>query len=118
MKTNWLFRELLRGPYICLCLSQKDLDRVTKYLGCAKESFPKSGGKCTIFSLKDKLTCVIQINHSKLHVSIGLIAHEASHVVDAYLKSINEPAAGEEIRAYIFQSIVQTLYIELAKRIK
>lgn len=40
---------------------------------------------------------------------IGLLAHEAAHVVRAYLESIGETSPSEEMQAYVTGAVVQEL---------
>lgn len=65
----------------------------------------------------NKSTYIVFIDIEKDSISliskIGLIAHEATHVVQFILEDIGEDNAGREIEAYLIQKIVQNIIDEL-----
>ena len=118
---KWLDRAVLHGAYLCLCLTQKDFDRVNKHLKCSPEEFPTDHGRCYTYERKNKITCVIAIgdaNNLFLSEAVGILTHEATHVKQAILEQMNETKPGHEMEAYILQNIIQTLFKEFLRQTK
>lgn len=112
-RVNWLNRDLIKGPYLCLVKTKTEWDAAFKQLKVAPEHFPESHGRCVTFAGPTGELCavvLIQCGDTRTSIEIaGLIVHEAVHVVQAYFRHIGEMAPGEEIQAYSTQIVAQRL---------
>lgn len=115
----WLNRSLLDGPYLALCKSQKQFDKVLKHIGIDKATacpFVNAGadGTTHTFEAKDGgLVCIVCLNvdESKtLNQIHGLLVHEAVHVWQNFTASIGESNPSWEFEAYSIQGIAQRLF--------
>lgn len=117
---KWLPRSLFNGPYLCLCLSNKDLKKVNKHLKTSL-AWPSANGSCYQLESNDKVTCVVCLNsvlgHS-IEALVGILTHEATHVVDDTFSFIGEKEPSKEFRAYSMQNVTQTLFEELLRRVE
>jgi hypothetical protein len=117
MSINWLDRNLAApGPYLCLCLSQKDYEKAFRYLGVdifAPWINQNAQATTHLFSSKDgELAAVVCLgNYSSLTAvqTAALLVHEAVHVWQAYCDFYGEKQPGAEQEAYAIQSISQSL---------
>lgn len=113
----------LKGPYLALCLSQKELDKILHKLGKSRGVFPVSGA--CVLTLENQstgelvaLVCVskkAQKNNNPVELA-GLLVHEAVHVWQAYARDIGEEKPGDEQEAYAIQAVSQELLDEYARR--
>lgn len=127
MKTKWLNRQIAPSlPYLTLCLSQEEFDRVLKYIKYTKEKLPfvTDGYDAKVYHLNhedgDKI-CVVcmKIDKTKSVVQhISLLVHESMHIWREYKESINENYPAAEQEAYAVQFISQELITEYLVRIK
>ena len=124
-KTNWLDRRTgPSGPYICLCLSQKEFDTALDHCGITTE-YPwlSKGFPGKMHQLKDKkgeLLCIVCIDTKAIDdpISIAcLIVHEAVHIWQHYIDSLNEHNPGIEQEAYAIQYFSEVLIREYRRRI-
>ena len=89
MKTEWLERGVIQLPRLCLCLSEKDFKRVWKERGVPQAvKWVTEGCSATCHTIEDAdekvvcaIVCVDVENANDAVGLIGLIAHEAMHVV-------------------------------------
>ena len=122
---KWLDRRVAKlGPYLTLCLSEKELHSASKKLTHSKIEFPITGAQCSTFcSQKTGELCAIvsvsqqsQNKNSSIELA-GLLIHEAVHVWQAYVENLGEVRHGDEQEAYAIQGISQELLAEYARRI-
>jgi len=124
-RTHWLDRRIAApGPFLTLCLSQAEFDRV---LGENKVKFPSAyvyaGADATthIHSTLKGTVCIVCLSDYEGRDPIevaGLLVHEAVHVWQEYAAGIGERNPGVEQEAYAIQSIAQELMAEFARRTK
>ena len=126
MKTKWLDRRIASpGPYLALCLSQKEFDAALKYLN-VKHAAPyvNEGADATAHHLtngKDEAVTLVCIRDFKDRNSVevaGMLVHEAVHVWQNYCQDIGEREPGKEQEAYAIQNISQELMSEFARRMR
>lgn len=110
---NWLNRDLIKGPYLCLVNTKAEWDAAFKHCRLNPDPFPESAGRCVTFAGHSGELCAIVLIHKQQDRNgieiAGLIVHEAVHVVQAYFRHIGEVAPGEEIQAYSTQIVAQRL---------
>ena len=124
-KCEWLERYWIVGPYLCLCLNEKDykgkLDEI-KVSQKYREKFTANGADAqTHFYYKDgkSTACVITLlNWKKKSICsiFSLLAHEAMHVFQDKMKDINESDPGKEFEAYAIQSISLQLFCSFCEQ--
>lgn len=118
--TKWLDRSLINGPYLCLCLTEADLKKVSRRFKTTLD-WPDNSGACYTLESGDKLACVVTLRNvvgASLEGIIGLLAHEATHVKQSTMKFIVEKAPSSEFEAYTMQNITQNLLEELLRRVE
>ena len=130
MKTEYLDRTLLRtNRYYCLCLSEKQFHKELTRLGIKKNKHPdfvkKWFGACVHYIDQDKSNnkiAVVCIDTSRKDVNkleiYALLTHEAVHIWQDTVESINEDYPGHETEAYAIQNIALELMSSYKKQIK
>ena len=115
-KINWLSRVGLPLPYYCLCLNEKQFNKVLKHLKVKdKPDFLKNDYcNATVhhFQFSGKLACVVCLGDTKdRHITeiYGLLIHESVHIYQEFLNFIGERQTGIETEAYLIQTISQNL---------
>lgn len=123
MRTKWLSKTLIEGPHLSLCLTEKELKILYKECEIEKDtySFPapgcgytleveaEGGGVITVVVLGDTA------GMEEVEV-LGLLVHEASHVVDAFFTYIQETKPSDEFKAYCLQSTAMKLIEEYNRK--
>jgi len=124
MKTRWLDRSLMFGPYTALCLSYEEYVKLLSTKGKIPigRITPKwsSAGRCEVIDSPKGLICVIVIQDfigKNLVEVIGLLNHEASHAMESYYDDIGERCPSAEFRAYSYQAMTQNLIEEFISRV-
>ena len=126
MKIKWLDRRMANpGPYLCLCLSEKEYKQALRHLKVNSDEAwiktPHADATAHLMSTQDgKHTCIIclRVKPDTTPVEIaGLLVHEAVHVVQNYFIHIGEDYPGKEQEAYAIQCVSQELMAEYARRI-
>lgn len=119
MKVHWLDRTLITGPYLCLCKTEAEL--LAAYKHCKMDypldddlRFPSRGSASTI-QLENpdgELVVIVTVGdrsgYSKEETS-AILAHEATHVAEAFFEHIKEKTPSSEFRAYCMQAILEKL---------
>jgi len=128
MKTKWLERSLVVGPYIALVTSQAEFNNVLKSCGTRAEKFgpwlKTDSCNATVHWLEDlagKRVCVVAIQGDSGRTGIeiaGLLVHEAVHIFQIHCQDIGESEPSMEFEAYSIQSISQQLMWEYERRLK
>jgi len=119
MKATWLDRTLITGPYLCLCKTEEEL--IAAYKHCKMSypldddlRFPGTGGASTIqlTNPDGELVVIVTIGdrtgYSREETS-AIIAHEATHVIEAFFDHIKEEKPSSEFRAYCMQAVIEKL---------
>lgn len=126
MDTNrWLSRGLVYGPYLCLCLTQEDLDEAMDHCHVPRVEPRNSDGTCYVLEKpgNNGLVCAIWINPDRivgreLSDILGLIVHEATHVKQHIMEHFGEDKPSVEFEAYTIQNIFNTLADEFMSRVQ
>lgn len=123
-KTKWLDRRVAaQGPFLCLCLSQQELNAATRHLNTPSLEWLNRGANATthFFDNDGRVTaavCLGAVDGKDGQQIAALLVHEAVHVWQAYAESIGEHNPAKEQEAYAIQCISQELMTEYARRIK
>lgn len=122
----WLDRRVSApGPYLALCLSEREFRKVIRRLKHHGEHVewvkrPSDARMYTFPHYKDgSPVCVVGLRSTKGRSAVeiaGLLVHEAVHVWQEYREHINERYPAAEQEAYGIQSIAQELLAEYARR--
>lgn len=126
MKSEWLNRYAAPPlPYFTLCLSEKEYKAVLKYLKVKDDSpwvNPNAQATTHLLENKDKneaaIVCIKDWQNKEPYLVASLLVHEAVHIWQSYLRSINETAPGSEQEAYGIQLISQELFFEFNRRMQ
>lgn len=124
-KVNWLDRDLIRGPYLTLCLSQAEFEAAAADCGLN----PSQVGEYLLGAharthvmrnTKGDLVCIVcsSKSHPDPIAMVGLLVHEAVHVFQEYCLAIGERMPSQEFEAYSIQIISQQLLWEYARRLE
>ncbi len=125
MTVKWLDRRVAKpGPYLALCLSEKDFLAAMKH--CKIKQPPDwiktpRAHATTHFLASDNgdTVCVICMRswegRDPIEVA-GLLIHEAVHVWQEYAAVMGEQNPGSEQEAYAIQAIAQELMAEFARQ--
>jgi hypothetical protein len=124
-KIRWLDRDIVIGPYLTLTLTQEETIAAYKHLA-PKEFNPEtsikySAGVTYSFYRDDKLAIIVALDNwakRDLPSIIGLIIHEASHVIDIFMETIGETTPSSEFKAYSIQNVSQILIEEFLERVQ
>lgn len=126
-KYRWLNRRIAHpGPYLTLCLSEKEFEHAIKHLKI-KEHFswirtPQADATAHHFSNPDgHSACVVCLRNYEGRDPVevaGLLIHEAVHVWQEYCEWIGEQNPAREQEAYAIQAISQELLAEFARRMR
>jgi hypothetical protein len=126
MKTNWLSRSLITGPYVALVLSQKECDQAFFDCGLPQNDWgpwiKTAHADATVhyFDHRDGgLACVVAIRPKDGVTGIqiaSLLVHEAVHIWQQFRAHIGEGSPSSEFEAYSIQSIAQELMVAYADR--
>lgn len=125
-KRLWLNRDLLRGPYLAMCLTQPQYKAAMAHMRIENPPSMFGTEHChasthVLVNPDGDLACVVTLRptagRSGTEVA-GLLVHEAVHVWQAWCKHVGEDEPGDETEAYAIQWISQQLmdaYINLTK---
>ncbi|MGZ8497402.1 MAG: hypothetical protein ACXWXL_03265 [Candidatus Binatia bacterium] len=115
----WLDRSLIEGPYLRLCVNEKQYRKAMKDLNVDKKDSPEfvtQGFGATTHTFTrfcGKLAGVVCLSEpgDKTQEQIyALLVHEAVHVWQAFRQSIGENSPSSEFEAYSIQTISQRLF--------
>lgn len=126
MKLNWLDRRISApGPFLCLCLNEKEYKAAMKHL--QQESFSRwiktDQADATAHHVwsKNGIAVVVCLNgyegRNPVEVA-GLLVHEAVHAWQEWCDFYGETNPGREQEAYAVQSIAQELMAEFSRRME
>ncbi len=115
-------RDLIEGPYLCLCTSQQQFDRVMRKFKLPSREYLNPGADATCHHLNNghnELVCVVCVEPaSRDPVAVcALLVHEAVHVFQEWCITRGEHAPSREFEAYSIQSISQRLMAAYRKQV-
>lgn len=126
MKTKWLDRDLITGPYIALVLSEAEYGRAMKECGIAWADQPPwiltAHADATVHHLRnpskeDVHIVAVRVRDGIAGVQVAaMLVHEAVHIWQWYKKRIGEKKPSKEFEAYSIQCISQRLMQAYADR--
>lgn len=118
--TAWCDRTLIKGDFVGLALTEKSFHKSLKQLGIPRKEWPKpwvsAGSDATCHHLKASggarahIVCMIGWEKTKKSQVYGLLAHEAVHLKQEFMRSINEHEPSAEFEAYVVQNLTQGLW--------
>ena len=117
---KWCSRELITGPYLALCTTEKDFHKALKKLGVPVADWshwidPDAHARTHALTAKGKFCCIVCIEANPEGILpaqiVALLAHEAVHVKQKYMEFIGERDPSPEFEAYVVQNIVQELVL-------
>jgi hypothetical protein len=122
---KWLDRRIARpGPYLCLCLSEKEYKTAMKHCGLEVDHvWLNDNANATTHLLRNQkreLCCIVCLGdvEGRLPIEVaGILIHEAVHVWQEYCADIGETHPASEQEAYAIQSVSQELLAEFARRL-
>ena len=118
---NWLCRDLIIGPYFCLCQDEKSFKKALKHLNIKKADRPEflsaTHVSATVHFFEDKaaltaIVCLGDTSGATPNEIVGLLIHEAVHIWQYFKEHIGETHPSKEFEAYSIQSIAQALISE------
>ena len=125
VKPRWLDRRISApGPYLCLCLSEKEYKAAMRHL--QQEQYgvwirtPQADATSHHVWTRNGMAVVVCLNNieHKTPVEIaGLLVHESVHAWQEWCDFYGELAPGKEQEAYAIQAISQELMADYARRI-
>ena len=119
MKTKWLDRELITGPYIALVLSEKGFHAAMRHCKIPKtersnwiKSPSADATAHTLINPSGDLCCIVALRRKPNmdpNGVVGLLVHESVHIWQQFKAHIGENNPSSEFEAYVIQSIAQRL---------
>jgi len=115
---KWINRDLIIGPYYCLCKTEKEFKKALKHLHIKKKERPDflktthCNATVHFFEADGKLSSVVCLGNTEgIEPSeiVGLLIHEAVHIWQEFKESIGEKYPSREFEAYSIQTIAQRL---------
>lgn len=103
----------------CVCVTEKDMQRVGKDLGCEVSTDRNYGG--AVHDKYDSSNVRINILHMPNwkngdSYQLGLLVHEATHVVQNLMAHINEKHPSDEFQAFMIQGVFNIAHAHLKSR--
>lgn len=124
-KTKWLDRRISApGPYLCLCLSEREYKLALKH--CKVKPVdpwiktPQADATAHHLHAPHGLCVVVCLSNYEKHSGVeiaGLLVHEAVHAWQEWCNYYGERYPAVEQEAYAIQSIAQELMAEYARRL-
>lgn len=124
MKTRWLDRDTVRGPFMALCLSEKAFLAAAKHCKVPVVAGEWCPNHCMAvahtWEREGKLTSVVCLSPKArtadpVEVACTLV-HEAVHVFQRLCDSIGEDAPSREFEAYAIERIAEQLMREFVRQ--
>lgn len=127
MEVQWLDRETNRLPYFTLCGTEQLYRDAMAHLQIAYPQAwipsPKKNGAVTHFyeNPQGDTVCVVALDIKEYLgrdqvMTLSMLVHEASHIVDTFFDSIGETKPAEEQRAYAMQYVASELFYEYRRQ--
>jgi hypothetical protein len=126
-KTNgikWLDRRISEpGPYLCLCLSEREYRQAMKHCKVTPVDqwikTPQSDATAHTLAAPHGLCVVVCLSNYEKRTGVeiaGLLIHEAVHAWQEWCEYYGERHPASEQEAYAIQGIAQELMAEYARR--
>lgn len=125
MQVKWLDRRISApGPYLCLCLSEKEYEAALKH--CKQKAVddwiktPQAQATTHVLTSSHGLVVIVCLSkwEERSGVEIaGLLVHEAVHAWQEWCDYYGERHPASEQEAYAIQGISQELMAEFARRV-
>lgn len=123
-KFQWLERDMIRGPYLTLCLSETCFRQALAHCGITEHvNFTRNGTSDAathyLQNQKGDMVAIVCMRGWERHTGImiaGLLVHEATHVWQEWCDRHGEDAPSREFEAYAIQGISQELMWEFARQ--
>lgn len=119
MKTVWLDREMITGPYVALVLSEKDFLKAMKHCKVSKADagpwIKTESADATVHFLDAPdggMACIVALRTKKKTTAdqiAGILVHESVHIWQRFKRRIGENEPSDEFEAYSIQTISQRL---------
>jgi hypothetical protein len=117
-RSLWLSRSFcFPGPYLAFCATEEDFKKCLKDLkieekiSWIKEGFNAATHEFVNTDGKTALIVSLDTSQQKSNIEIAaLLVHEAVHIWQIYMESLNEKKPGSEIEAYGIQAISTFLF--------
>lgn len=117
----WCDRALIKSPFYCLCLTERQYRKALKHIGVHDYNAPwignaHSNGTTHILESDGKLCCIVCIRLKEgveYQQVCSLLVHEAVHVWQRFCENIGESEPSSEFEAYSIQWISQQLFYAL-----
>ena len=115
--SRWLSRALIRGPFLRLCLDERDFRAALRDIECQKPhpSFlgsAQADATTHLISSNRGLVAIVTLGDMTKRDLVevyALLVHEAVHVWQALREDLGERDPSHEFEAYALQSIAGTL---------
>ena len=123
---KWLDRTLIAGPHLALARTEKQFNKLLKYLRVPKKEWPQfhlSGSNSATIHLKDgngENVCIVTLHCATKDKNriYSLLVHEAVHVWQYKIEGIGEDRPSDEFEAYSIQAISKSLFDEYKRQVK
>lgn len=125
-RPQWLYRDLIVGPYVTLCLTEKEFHTELRRMSpkiTPPAFLQTSHAHATAHHFENQkgdLCCVVCLGDCSGRRGVevaGLLVHEAVHIWQEFAARIGENSPSAEFEAYAIQSIFQRLMAEFERRI-
>lgn len=127
IETRWLERSPVQLPHYTLCTTPEELKSIQKHLCIPKDDrqgFVSPGKDATtilLMSSEGHSACVVCVREDAMKSAevaeiVGLLAHEATHVVQFFMDEIGEIQPSREFQANSIQTVTQYLFDLYQKR--
>ena len=126
MKADWLNRNLVTGPYLCLVLSQAEYHQAMEDLDIEPHLWGEwikpgyNGLVQTLQSKKGDHACIVSIanweGRDPIEVA-GILIHESVHVFQSLCRIMGESYPSDEFEAYTIQVIAMRLMDSFERKV-
>lgn len=128
MKSQWLKRDLILGPHLCLCLSEAEYRHALKHCRIPDDDvgpwIKSDSADATVHILNTErgelcgVVCLRERDGIDGVQIAAMLVHEAVHVWQYFRDRIGERTPSAEFEAYSIQAIAQRLMYAYAERRK
>lgn len=119
MKSEWLERSLITGPYVILVLNKRQFNQAMKDCNIQKSErgdwIKNQHSDATVHFLENpsgEQCCIVALRAGKKTTAdqiVGLLIHESVHIWQRFKRRISEVNPSDEFEAYSIQAIAQGL---------
>ena len=126
MKNKWLDLSVVYGLPATLCTTEaqflREYKRMTSHAWPGPNKWCVPGLAC-VHALEKKtepcpamIVCIDVKPGANAMLSLSMLAHEATHIKQEFMKVIGEDAPSNEFEAYVIQNICQGLFDEFQRQ--